>query len=428
MEDAELLIKELRIDNESLLSPNYNPLIQMYENKKSTMSFRNTYHRVEKVMENIINLTYKGFSDSVLSYMEVYNINKKNILLLSDVLSSLSTIHSTSFNTEDVVFIYNNTKYLKYKCDVVDSLVELNELVNNKSGESSSSNLFRAKEIIKENKLYCIEGIDLLRNEIIKEINRVMTRVYSKVQEYIYKDKIENKEYLRIIKVYKKIDEFDKYLLDNSTRYNIEDIDDVISNISYINDYFGRELSITSKLLEKSVSSPVSDDNTFMILEDEVFTKVDLVTNTLVFLRYISDTTNINILCSRIREIYRHREITPYLINTLVLVNKRYNSEKITVLIDKYSKIINTSTKEEVMYLFDMFYREGDYTSDYYIKKIIKTIIKEEDIINVGEIVKKMNEYIKKEVDKTKSSGAWREKIYLLDEILAEYTDEALIL
>lgn len=437
MDEADLLIKELRIDNETLLSTEYNPLPQVFQNKKSNSNYRNIYHRVEKIMESIINITYKGFSDSVLSYMEVYNLNLKNVTLLSEIKSRIDEITRTTFDIENIRNIFSTTEYLKIKCDITESLKDLNdtleEYYNCTDLTEKCYKILKAKRIIKDNNLIKIEGIELLRNDILLEIEKFMIKVYSKLQEYIFRDEIQYKELLRIVKIMNKFDDFDRYLNKNYTKYlvldNITDTN-YIDNIKSINTYFNKILTIYFKLNKNKDKKDIEYDNTILLLEDYKFIKIDYITNTLVFYKYIKDNTNFNALYNRIRDIYNTNKVNYYLVNTLLLINKKYKIDKYKKLTDKYIKKLSNDLEDEVLYLFDIFYRENNFTNDFYINKIIKVIKQNMDLIDLrkdilSKIIKKINKYIKNNI-----SGSISEdfivKVKLLDEILGEYTDECI--
>ena len=360
MDEADLLIKELRIDNETLLSTEYNPLPQVFQNKKSNSNYRNIYHRVEKIMESIINITYKGFSDSVLSYMEVYNLNLKNVTLLSEIKSRIDEITRTTFDIENIRNIFSTTEYLKIKCDITESLKDLNdtleEYYNCTDLTEKCYKILKAKRIIKDNNLIKIEGIELLRNDILLEIEKFMIKVYSKLQEYIFRDEIQYKELLRIVNVMNKFDDFDRYLNKNYTKYlvldNITDTN-YIDNIKSINTYFNKILTIYFKLNKNKDKKDIEYDNTILLLEDYKFIKIDYITNTLVFYKYIKDNTNFNALYNRIRDIYNTNKVNYYLVNTLLLINKKYKIDKYKKLTDKYIKKLSNDLEDEVLYLFD---------------------------------------------------------------------------
>lgn len=437
MDEADLLIKELRIDNETLLSTEYNPLPQVFQNKKSNSNYRNIYHRVEKIMESIINITYKGFSDSVLSYMEVYNLNLKNVTLLSEIKSRIDEITRTNFDIENIRNIFSTTEYLKIKCDITESLKDLNdtleEYYNCTDLTEKCYKILKAKRIIKDNNLIKIEGIELLRNDILLEIEKFMIKVYSKLQEYIFRDEIQYKELLRIVNVMNKFDDFDRYLNKNYTKYlvldNITDTN-YIDNIKSINTYFNKILTIYFKLNKNKDKKDIEYDNTILLLEDYKFIKIDYITNTLVFYKYIKDNTNFNALYNRIRDIYNTNKVNYYLVNTLLLINKKYKIDKYKKLTDKYIKKLSNDLEDEVLYLFDIFYRENNFTNDFYINKIIKVIKQNMDLIDLrkdilSKIIKKINKYIKNNISGSISKD-FIVKVKLLDEILGEYTDECI--
>ncbi|KAK6090050.1 hypothetical protein P3W45_000938 [Vairimorpha bombi] len=442
MEEGELLIKELRIDNETLLTEEYNPLIQVFKNKKSNTSFRNTYHRVEKVMENIINVSYKGFSDSVLSYMEVYNLNTKNIFLLNETCSLLKMISTMKFDVKDVREVYGTTKHLSIKNEMVDLLNE----VNKSMGEYSESTdlqakcniLIRIREMIRYNKLFLVDGINILRNDLLLEIDRFMICVYEKILEYIKDDKIENKEYLRIIRVMDKFKELDEFLFTNmrSQDYSNTDHEDnnIIDNLRSINQYFSCDLKIYKKLLKiKSAEHHHSDDsniNMLLLFDDRKYKQVDYTDDTLYFYKHINciNSTNIKLLYKKIKEVFADKDVNYYLINTLMKINKKVNYRLLDDLIKKYTRILEKEIIEEVLYLFDIFCREGNYKSEYYINKILGVIDKNIKVIELNKnivpgIVKRINEYLSNQNEKNEE---FSKRINLLDEVLGEYTDECI--
>ncbi|KAI5183565.1 hypothetical protein PAEPH01_2951, partial [Pancytospora epiphaga] len=73
MNDPQEVLKELRVDWENILSDDFNPLhlsLQIISSSALASDFRDMYHQLENIMEQIIAVNFKGLSDSVLSYNE----------------------------------------------------------------------------------------------------------------------------------------------------------------------------------------------------------------------------------------------------------------------------------------------------------------------------------------------------------------------
>lgn len=81
--EIESIVKELRVDWETLISEDFDPipLIKTLEKEGSAeaASFRNIYHKVKQAMEKVIETNSKVFSDTVLLYSKVYRVNKENL-------------------------------------------------------------------------------------------------------------------------------------------------------------------------------------------------------------------------------------------------------------------------------------------------------------------------------------------------------------
>lgn len=242
MEDAELVLKELRIDWETVLTEDYNPLKQALEIKRSSVkhsNYRNIYHRVEKVMEKIIEETYKGFSDSVLSYMECYNLTTSGLKEINEMMAILDRLKSIRINTDDIYKNYKDTEYLKIKNSVCEDLVEVKNkheefkrLYNQGSLLEAAINLQDVREMIKNKALYRIRGIDTYDSEVEADVRNVCDSVFERLDSFIFRDSIEYKEYFRIIVVLNRILKYDRYVYVNLERNIFRCIEEIIFNVN----------------------------------------------------------------------------------------------------------------------------------------------------------------------------------------------------
>nr|XP_033333956.1 uncharacterized protein LOC117224868 [Megalopta genalis] len=185
MDDANLLVKELRIDWETLLTENFNPLKQSLENKKSNYkqsNYRNTYHKVQKVIDKIIEISYKGFSDSVISYMESYNYTVKCLenIYIDNINTTLDILTNISVNDKELSENYESTAYFRRKneiCGILANIVGLYEKylehVTNKMYIEACSFARDIFDSIKSNELDIITGVKYFLNDELSESVRL---------------------------------------------------------------------------------------------------------------------------------------------------------------------------------------------------------------------------------------------------------------
>ncbi|EQB61250.1 hypothetical protein NAPIS_ORF01174, partial [Vairimorpha apis BRL 01] len=158
----------------------------------------------------------KGFSDSVLSYMEIYNLNINNCKNLKELKNLIDYMNDLKFNISDLKTQFHDTSYLKTKMEIIDNLEQLNELLQTNSTDEFSTciNFLNIKHTLNSN-LLNIQGVCTIKSEVELEIEKFMIKVYNLIFEYIFEDKIEKKEFLRIIQMMDYTDKFSKYLENN---------------------------------------------------------------------------------------------------------------------------------------------------------------------------------------------------------------------
>lgn len=449
MEEADLLIKELRIDNETILTSDYNPVKQLFDNKRSSISYRNTYHRLERIMEQIININYKGFSDSVLSYMEIYNLNINCCKNLKEIKNLLYFLKDIKFDITDIKSQFEETSYYKIKMKIIDNLVHLSDLLQVRPTEEFSmcTNFMNILDTL-NSKLINIQGVNTINNEIEQEIEKFMILIFDKIFEYIFKDKIENKQFLRIVQMMNFTDKFSKYLKDNldckilklrPEKYpwdyivleneKIMKIDSFkLNNIKHNLDEVTKFLKIKpiSQKLEKYRKKETKRDDLFLLLifEDERYKRIDFTTNTIYLYKLCDKEISVDLLIKKIKQEYDKNNVNIFLVNTLTKFNEKYKNKNLTNLVFKYLDMLNNGLIDEIMYLFDIYCREGNFKNQYYINKIIYTIDKNFLLVNyrgndvIKKIIVKINEYVK--VNKI-DNGEFVKAMKLVDEILGEF-------
>ncbi|EOB14040.1 WD-repeat protein [Nosema bombycis CQ1] len=242
MEDAELVLKELRIDWETVLTEEYNPLKQALEIKRNSLklsNYRNIYHKVERIMEKIIEETYKGFSDSVLSYTECYNLTTKGLKDLNQMQKIVESTSSMNINTKDIYGNYQETEYLRIKNEICEDLVNLKEKYESFKSfykenkiQEAVHDLQEVRDIIKNKNLYNIKGIDTFGLEVEGDVREVCEEIFSKLDLFIYNNEIEFKDYFRLIIVLNRILKYDRFVYANLEKNIFRSIEEIIHGIN----------------------------------------------------------------------------------------------------------------------------------------------------------------------------------------------------
>ncbi|XP_076383958.1 uncharacterized protein LOC117224868 [Megalopta genalis] len=225
MDDANLLVKELRIDWETLQTDDINPLNQSLENKKSNYkrsNYRNTYHKVQKVIDKIIEIRYKGFSDSVISHMESYNYTVKCLENIDNINTTLDILTNITVNDKELSENYESTAYLRREneiCGILANIVGLYEKylehVTNKMYIEACSFARDIFDSIESNEFDIITGVKyFLNDELSESVRKVTEEIFRLLGLYICHDVIENKKYFRYVEILNKLEDFDKYLCD----------------------------------------------------------------------------------------------------------------------------------------------------------------------------------------------------------------------
>lgn len=253
MDDSDSLLRELRIDWETLITGDFNPLKQALRNMNSpadASSFRNLFHKMEKVMEDIIEKSYKGFSDSVLSYMESYKLNKRcsdSILSISKAVEGLLAMR---IGVDDMTKEYDNAQFFEIKHGLCVALGEIkrcfDEVCNLKSsvekegdGEDVGARLLEAVkrssriyEVIDENKLISIGCIERFKEEVDAEVLDLMNLIYRRLDRYVFYNRSEYQEDFRCVMLLDGLEELEKYQMTSFEREYSILIESIIKDVS----------------------------------------------------------------------------------------------------------------------------------------------------------------------------------------------------
>lgn len=241
MDDAEVLLRELRIDWEELVTDNFNPLKQALKNKNSSAeasNFRNLFHRVEKVMESIIEKSYKGFSDSVLSYMESYALNNRCSDSILSISQATEDLLGMQIKVKDMAREYSSAEFFGIKHGLCMVLLEMKSCFNDfcmlkadaedmeTDGKTdmgqrlldAAKKISRAYELIDKNKLMTIECVEKFREEMDAELAEFVRLVCKRLDLFVFQNRGEYQQDFRCIAVLNRLGDLERHQADSFER------------------------------------------------------------------------------------------------------------------------------------------------------------------------------------------------------------------
>ncbi|AFN83270.1 hypothetical protein EROM_070190 [Encephalitozoon romaleae SJ-2008] len=256
MNETDALLREIRIDWETLITEDFNPLKQALKNRNSSVeasNFRNLFHKVEKVMEGIIEKNYKGFSDSVLSYMESYRLNRRCHDSIQEIFRATKELSEMKIEVKDMIKEYDDVKVFKAKEKICLALLEIrrnfdefcvirdgiqNDMKRNVEIRQMSSKLLKASkriraiyDLIDENGLADMECVKRFRSEVSSEAGDIMKLIYSRINRFTFYNECEYQDDFRCVVILNGLQSLEKYQIDNLEREYFKVVESVIEEV-----------------------------------------------------------------------------------------------------------------------------------------------------------------------------------------------------
>ncbi|KAG5858603.1 Sec8 exocyst complex component specific domain-containing protein [Encephalitozoon hellem] len=256
MNEADALLREIRIDWETLITEDFNPLKQALKNRNSSVeasNFRNLFHKVEKVMEEIIERNYKGFSDSVLSYMESYHLNRKCHDNIQEIFRATKELSEMKIEVKDMVKEYGDVRVFKAKEEICLALLEVrknfsefcairdgieNDMKRGVEDRQMSSKLLEASkkiravyDLIDENGLGGMECIKRFRSEVDSEAEDIMRLVFRRINRFAFYNECEYQDDFRCVVVLNVLQNLEKYQIDSLEKEYFKVVESTIEEV-----------------------------------------------------------------------------------------------------------------------------------------------------------------------------------------------------
>ncbi|ADM11784.1 uncharacterized protein Eint_070200 [Encephalitozoon intestinalis ATCC 50506] len=256
MNEVDALLREIRIDWETLITEDFNPLRQALKNKNNSVeasNFRNLFHKVEKAMEEIIEGNYKGFSDSVLSYMESYYLNKKCYDSIQEIFRTTKELSEMKIEVKDMIKEYEDVVVFEAKEKICLTLLEVrrnfrefceirdkieNNIKRNIEDPDMSLRLLEASkkirdifDLINENRLIDLDCIRKFRNDVNSEAEDLMRLIYSRINKFVFQNECKYQEDFRCIVVLNALQGLEKYQADNLEKEYFKVVESAIEEV-----------------------------------------------------------------------------------------------------------------------------------------------------------------------------------------------------
>lgn len=256
MDETDALLREIRIDWETLVTPDFNPLKQALRNRASSVeasNFRNLFHKVERVMEGIIEKSYKGFSDSVLSYMESYHLNRRCRDSIEEISRAVGELSGMRIDVKDMIREYDDVKVLEAKHGACLSLLEIrrrfaefcevrdridDDVRRGVLGHGIGSRLLEGAkqiagiyELIDSTGVGDLECVRKFRDEVDSEAKDLMRIVYQRIDRFVFWNECEYQDDFRCVVVLDALQGLERHQADGLEKEYVRVVESTVEEV-----------------------------------------------------------------------------------------------------------------------------------------------------------------------------------------------------
>ncbi|KAI5174645.1 hypothetical protein PAEPH01_2091, partial [Pancytospora epiphaga] len=192
--------------------------------------FRDMYHQLENIMEQIIAVNFKGLSDSVLSYNEFNQCNKAALEHLNGIGKSIEDIKGKGFDLEGIRAEKELATSLGMKYEICQGISEVKHIMDNLDDEmiKRSQSLVNALDIIDNRDYIQIGAVNGYRKIIYECYIETVRNACDRILEYVFYNKKENLHYFRSIVVLGSLYELEDAFTRNFSIYTFRAIESII--------------------------------------------------------------------------------------------------------------------------------------------------------------------------------------------------------
>lgn len=233
----DMVIKELMIDWEDVLSPSFNPLhyvLRINKNSRIEAEFREMFHKLDKAMNSIISNNHNMFKQMILNYLEVNNINDNNSRMFDEILKSLEQIKNKEINMKAIYKNHKEIELYDIKYRICNSIQRINNIFNElKECDdlfAKATMIVECLDILDESKWLEIKGVMEFRKHVYKQYEEIAMYVILRISDFIFKNRIENMLYFKALRTLGCLYQLETYFSENFKARLFEEIELSIFN------------------------------------------------------------------------------------------------------------------------------------------------------------------------------------------------------
>lgn len=358
--NLETIVKELKVDWDTVLNDEFNPLHIALALNKGTIpatTFRDMFHKLENAMETIISQNFQGFSDSVLSYNLFHSQNK---MLLDQLINinNISLEKNNEFPIKEITEEFTSTEYFCAKYEICRKLMDIK--LTYEEYDSTEQTLKKCYQLVKcldlvDNKEYVkIKGVFEYRKLIYKSYLALTEKINMEIFDFIFYNKINNS--FKCLLVLGSLYEVETFVKTYFSSYLYDTIENIILNM-----YKGKvNLEKLCKLIMTKIENIIKNYGTI----------VELTLN--------------NFKLQKTKEDFFGNQNESYLYVTKVEKILDIIKEELTKFINKYSLSTELDNKFSLESIIDVVDYTKIYNDDYNIFKNKNAINAKKSKINNG--------------------------------------------
>ncbi|KAI5148529.1 hypothetical protein ENBRE01_0390 [Enteropsectra breve] len=235
MSDLKTILHEVRVDWENVLSDDFNPLhyaLNIHKNAALAGEFRDMYHKLDTAMEKIIEINFKGFSDSVLSYNQFNRENRAALTCLTDILKMSSAIVHEPLEIKQISHEQKQSFFYNAKYEICKNLCKIKEAMVRFDAETELLKkchlIVKCLDIIDDENYIKIKAVEEYRKQVYEKYMDIVGAVNAHLCEFIFKNKMENVAHFKCLFVLGSLHELEQHLARYFKRAVFAEIENLI--------------------------------------------------------------------------------------------------------------------------------------------------------------------------------------------------------
>lgn len=221
MEECKEILQEIQIDWDSTLHNNFNPLklsLKVLSNSNTNKEFRETFHRLESAMDNVIKSNFDGFSESFRSFEKLHAMNSEIMKKYEIIESLLDKIEDLQDNLDLLTFGISeesvNKSIYKTCAKIIEARNLYKEFAITEDNERKANLIIKSIRILREPGHSQIRGVFEFYKIVFKNYLKFCNQIHSNLLDFAIKNEPKNITYFSLVLNLQSVSYFNQFCSD----------------------------------------------------------------------------------------------------------------------------------------------------------------------------------------------------------------------